>query len=663
MKSIKTRLIIFFTILIILVSIGYSYVSLTTISEGVTMEAEKALSLLAIEGARLTESRIETRMQSLTILANLEYIVSMEWEEQQPVLESYLEKTGFLSLGIVYPNGFAYYNDGSTEALGDRLFVRKAFNGESNISDLIITDISNELLVVYAVPIVNNGSVVGVLIGKRDGNGLSAITDDMGLGDKGYAYMINQEGTVVAHPTRDRVINQFNPIHEAEKDIELKTVAEVFKTILMEKTGTNNYIFNGNSLYAGYAPIKGTDWTIIITANKDEVLAALPGLQRKIAILALIILLISVIICYGIGTSIVKPILATIKHSQKIASLDITENIPSLYINRHDEIGSLAKAFQLITDNLRDFIRQINDSSQQVATSSEELTAISQQSAVSSIEVSRTIEEMSKSANDQAKDTERGSFAANELSLLIEENIQSMQEINKKIEVLRVLKDDGIDKVRELTIKTNESNGAIKSVNEVINITNNSVEKIGSATKIIESIAEQTNLLALNAAIEAARAGEAGKGFSVVAEEIRKLAEQSTASVKEIDEVIWNLKGNSQNAVSTIKNVTEIIYQQANEVNLTEEKLNCIADTVDEIKVVVDKARKAIDYMDSKKEDFVAIIENLSAISQENAAGAQQATASVEEQTASIEEIANTSEALAQLAEEMQNIVSNFKYK
>jgi len=190
MKSIKTKLIVYIAILIVA---GLSALSLSAIkiaSDAVTVEAEEALVLLAEQGALLTESRIETQIRTLEVIALREDIQSMNWEEQQQVLQRQLENTGFLTLGIVYPDGNAYYVDGTTAELGDRDYIIRAFRGEPNVSDIIVSRVTQEAVLMYAVPIRDNGSTVGVLIGRSAGHALTDLTDDMGFGSDGYAYMI-----------------------------------------------------------------------------------------------------------------------------------------------------------------------------------------------------------------------------------------------------------------------------------------------------------------------------------------------------------------------------------------------------------------------------------------------------------------------------------------
>lgn len=662
MKSIKTKLIVYFSILILLVSGAFSIISLTTAGDSVTKEAEKALALLAYDGAKLTESRIETRMTTLEMLAGDQYIESMNFEVQQSILQRQLERSGFLALAVVYPDGSTYYHDGSTAELGDREYVKRAFSGESNVSDVIISRVTNSAVLMYAVPIVTNGEVVGVLIGRSDGNALSSITDDMGFGEMGYAYMINLSGNVVAHPNRERVMDQWNPIEESQTDNELKSIAGLFEKMIKDDYGVSNYHLEGRDLYAGYALIEGTNWIIVITANEEEVLAALPILQRSIALTTIIILLISIFLCYIIGNSIVKPIISSIAHAKKIAGLDITEDVNEVFLKRKDEIGGLAIAFQTITDNLREFVKQIADTSQHVASSSEELTATSQQSATAADEVAKSIEEIAKGANEQAKDTEKGVEHVNELGELIFKDQQYVIDLNISANEVSKLKDEGFELIGELIEKTSINNKSSREVHEIIINTNESAEKIEMASQMIKKIAEQTNLLALNAAIEAARAGEAGNGFAVVAEEIRKLAEQSDSFTTEIAAIIKELTDKTGYAVRTMSEVGKNVESQTQSVELTSNKFKGIDSAIEKMKTIIKAINESGQAMDGKKDEIIGIIQNLSAISQQNAAGTEEASASVEEQTASMEEIANASDSLARLAEEMQESIHKFKY-
>jgi methyl-accepting chemotaxis protein len=661
MKSIRTKLVIYFSMLILLSSITLSAVSLQRASETATSEAEHSLALLAVDAAKLTQSRLETQKKALEMLAGRADIQGMDWEQQQPILQRQLKKTSFLDIAVVQLDGTAKYSDGSTSQLGDREYIKKAFNGEINVSDLLVSKVTNSVVLMYAAPIEKDGKVVGALIGRGDGNALSEITDDTGYGDSGYAYIINRKGTLVAHPDREKVLNQFNPIEEAKKDESQRSVAMQFEKMLKEKNGVSDYTYQENDLYAGYAPIEGSEWILAIIAEKNEVLSAISSLQKTTFGVTGIILALSIAVTYVIGNSIAKPIVKSMQHSEKIAHLDITQDVPAELLKYKDEIGALSKSLQMITNSLRAVIKEISNSSEQLAASSEELTATSQQSATAAEEVSKTVEEIARGAADQARNTEEGSSKAILLGKTIEKDLRFMSTLNASANNVKDVVNEGLKDIENLSKITEESNGATKEIYEVILKTNDSSNRIGQASSVIASIADQTNLLALNAAIEAARAGEAGKGFAVVAEEIRKLAEQSSTSTKAIDGMVTELQSNAQNAVKTMERVSAISSEQTKSVMNSKEKYILIEQAMKDAVAAVEQLNASGEEMENMKNEILDTLQNLSAIAEENSAATQQATASMEEQTASMEEIAGASESLSGLAQSLQSMIIKFK--
>lgn len=140
-------------------------------------------------------------------------------------------------MGIVTRDGYGLYPDGSNTYLGDNDFIQKAMNGQAAISDLIISKVTNELVLMFAVPVKKDSNVAGVLVGRARGDNLVEMTRDMGYGEQGYTYMINSEGAVVAHPDSDMVFNRFNPLKERENDVTVEPLAVFFEKILAERTG------------------------------------------------------------------------------------------------------------------------------------------------------------------------------------------------------------------------------------------------------------------------------------------------------------------------------------------------------------------------------------------------------------------------------------------
>ncbi|SET18827.1 methyl-accepting chemotaxis protein [Natronincola peptidivorans] len=465
--------------------------------------------------------------------------------------------------------------------------------------------------------------------------------------------IINEEGRRAVGTVLDQEGNAYKAMVEGKEYIgEADILGGAYITKYIPMLDTNGNIIG---VYFVGKPIEAVN--NIVREGRDAAMKLFAGL-------VVLILLIATIMSYLIGNTIANPISALTAVVEKQGNLDFRFNKEAeviKYMDRRDEIGIMTNALKVMEDNVRSFIHNTMNASEQIAASSEELTATSQQSAIASEEVARTIEEIAKGANEQAKDTEVSAGNVEEMGQLLQNNGEYTEELNEAIKEIDKQKEEGFHILKGLINKTKESSKASNEVYEVIVSNNESAEKIEKASSMIHSISDQTNLLALNAAIEAARAGEAGRGFAVVAEEIRKLAEETSNFTEEIKQVIEELKSKSHGAVKTMSETKHIVESQNESVKQTEEKFEMIASSIDATKTIIEKLNESAESMNSNKSNLVDLMQNLSAIAEENAAGTQEASASMEEQAASIEEIANASEELSKIAEELQVLISKFK--
>ncbi len=543
---------------------------------------------------------------------------------------------------------------------------RTGIQGTQNWSEIFHHTFINDNIMVLATPVygfANPDAVVGTLNIVLNQEKINSIvhTGVERLGQTADAYLVNADGLMLSE----------SRIGANAQDAALKVTLETEATAaLSQALQAGDTTFEDTLRYTGpgghpvlaalsVAELGSMYGGFIIEVEEGEVFAGLAAMRWATLIAALVVLLAGIVIAWFMSNSFVRPIAEVIGQTQRIAAYDLsvkTENG-----KRKDEIGSLQDAVHLIGENLREIIREVSQSAESVAASSEELTATSQQSALASEEVARTITEISQGTGEQAESTSEASRQLTLLTEVIEEDQDYLTRLVEATRTVEQLTTDGLEAIRVLSEKTDESGRAAGEIGSSIQKTNDSSARIGEASSLISSIAEQTNLLALNAAIEAARAGEHGRGFAVVADEIRKLAEQSRNSTRIIDEMVKTLQSDAHHAVSTMKQVEAIVGEQVDSVNLTGEKYREIAGAIGQAVEMMTTLQESGSRMRGMKEEVADRIARLSAVAEENAAATQEASASMEQQTASMGEIANSSEGLSSLAQNLQTLISRFR--
>lgn len=369
----------------------------------------------------------------------------------------------------------------------------------------------------------------------------------------------------------------------------------------------------------------------------------------------------AVILTFMLRGIITKPLAELRSNADKMADLDLTNEIDARILNKKDEIGVLAQAFNQLRGSIIEFATNTNATVNNLQDLATNLRGYSEEVTHSSNGIAKNVEELAKGAMTQAEDTERGVASLLDLGAVLNENSNLIKNVAAASGDVDRIVSQGLVLIDELTNEMEASKGKALEIQQLVATTAESSEKIGLASDMIRGIADQTNLLALNAAIEAARAGDAGRGFGVVAEEIRKLAEESTRMTESINEIIEELNEKATGAVKGMTEMVDNVNHEFESASRTKEMYASIGTSIENASLAVQKVQEEDSTIIAKNMEITEIMESLAAIAEENAAGVQETNATTEEQAAQMAEVNEESIKLHNIAEELRKDVSIFK--
>ncbi|PHV69750.1 methyl-accepting chemotaxis protein [Sporanaerobium hydrogeniformans] len=635
LKSIKTKLVLSFGILLVWICIGLSIIAYRVSANAITTNIDVSLSEIATRDANVVKMGIELQLNTLEALAESHWMKdsTLTVDERLDLLKDEVSRSNHISMFIADKQGNTKDTKGQMGNVSDKAFFQRALAGERNVSDPSISNIDGSLTLYYAVPIREGKTVKEVLVIARDGNVLSDFINSMAYGEKGETFMLNKEGTLVAHKDKSMVRDMYNVNEALEKDPSLKGLVELHELMTKGETGAREYTFKGEERYAGYAQVQGTNWFLATVAPKDEVMHKVSELSLAMFGISILFLVISIILTLLIANNIANPIKVVSSFLEKVATGDFRGSISEKDLNRKDEVGVLFHSVKSMQQSIKDTIYEVMRESTNI---SQGLIAINKEMG----ELNISIEEISGTTEELSTATEETAASSEEMSA-------TSSEIGKAVESIATKAQAGAITVNNInnTSKNMKSN-AVASKEDAISIYTKTKENLQTAiekSKAVNQIDElsgcileitaQTNLVALNAAIEAARAGEAGKGFAVVAEEIKKLSESS-----------------KQSAIS-IQDVTKIILEAVNNLSVSSAEI---------MKFIDQKVLKDYDTLVSTSENYSKDAWVINDMVTDFSATSEELLASIHNMERAIEEIASAageqSQGATNIAEEVSGI-------
>jgi len=482
---------------------------------------------------------------------------------------------------------------------------------------------------------------------------------EVNLGNRSELHLISPDGRDIGVRFEDgicQIIDISDPsINITSQPFYSKLISDEEMTSITDKYNNDEYLIMHTNLITSDGDT-GYDLVGLVPTSifKD----AASGIKKVTVIVSAVSLGISLIISLFLSLGISNALKRLLETSQKIAKGDLTVTLKS---KRKDEIGILTDSINTMIDSMRGLIADAAATSYTVTESSKVLKNSSEQITTVSEEIAKTIQEVATGATQQAADAEQGADTMSDLAAKINNVSQHTDAIVEYYDATINLTKEGLVSVEDLADKAKETTAITQEIIKDTYELSEHSEEIGKIIKVIDSIASQTNLLSLNAAIEAARAGEAGQGFAVVAEEIRKLAEQSASATKEIANIIKDTQQQTERVVEKARQSEGILKTQNIAVNNTIEVFKKIADSMAELEKKVNAITEEVKEMNTYKDKAVNAICNISSVSQQIAAATEEVSASTEEQVSSIEELYSRAIELENAVGKLEATIKIFK--
>ncbi|AZN42492.1 methyl-accepting chemotaxis protein [Paenibacillus albus] len=455
----------------------------------------------------------------------------------------------------------------------------------------------------------DQGKFIGFVAADLGMKDMPAIMQSYTLGETGYSMLVSKSGDLLYHPDKDKVLKEKLTDDKGE-------LGEVAKKMVAGESGLALINDNGVKRYIGYAMSKETGWSVGLTVTQKEVMSGLKSFSVLTLAGFTISLIFLVAITYWALRYILRSIPVVLAKLKQIENGDLTVQFD---VNSNNEIGKIASGVQSMVQQVYQMIRTIAETSHSLTASTNEISVTTEEVARGSMvqaESAQTATELVKKLTDAASQVSKRAQEAVELTVQTNSGAEAGGEaVRRTIESMENL----MDRMSKLEKDSNQ---------------------IGMIIQVINEISEQTNLLALNAAIEAARAGEQGRGFAVVADEVRKLAERSSDSTKQIVSIIAGMQNSTQESVDAVRETADLSRQTGQEL---ERIIAMVGEVARQSEGIATESQKQV----SGAQEAMREIESIAAVSEEAAAAA--------------EETAGSSHTLSTLSESLNEVVKKFK--
>jgi methyl-accepting chemotaxis protein len=331
--------------------------------------------------------------------------------------------------------------------------------------------------------------------------------------------------------------------------------------------------------------------------------------------------------------------------------------------NHHsgDEIGQLSTSFNQMMGQITHLVQQTNQSARDVLATAGELLSSSNLTAISAREIAIATEEIANGSSSLAMEAERGNGLTHDMGMQLKQVVETNAAMGLSANHVQQASQQGTKYMTELTKKTTSTEVMTRSMVEKVDRLKESTTSIRKILDVLNNMTKQTNILSLNATIEAARAGAAGKGFMVVADEIRKLAEQSKRSIGIVGDITVTIQKEIDETVSVLSEAYPVFQEQIQSVKEAELIFNQVQSQMGDFVEQLSNVTESIQRLDDSQSILTEAMSNVSAVSQQSSATSEEVASLSNEQLSVSKGLVNLSEKLEQLSHSLQNSLASFR--